>query len=78
MLASLEGGGTVKTNKRLDEEIKAVAHLWNSSEYSYGSPQSLILGAVYDTLCWARGCRETPPLEMAKKRVERIGGATNG
>lgn len=64
----------MRSNKRLDEQIKTVAELWNSTstERDPNHPQNLIAGAIYDTLRWARGCREKDPSTSLIKRWTRL------
>lgn len=52
----------MKSDKRLDEEIKAVAKFWNNSEIEVPSRECTVASAIYHTLRWARGYREKPPL----------------
>lgn len=59
----------MKSDKRLDEEIKAVAKLWDDPNAGIegGSRESLAFSLVYDTLRWARGYREEFPLVRLQK-----------
>lgn len=62
----------MKTDKRLDAEIEAVAEIWNSrGDTNPSSEMNKRISAVYHSLCWARGKREPLPSLMVQRMVEK-------
>jgi hypothetical protein len=62
----------MKTDKRLDAEIKAVAEIWNSThDDNPSSDLNKRIAAVYHSLCWARGKREMAPSQAVQRMVEK-------
>jgi hypothetical protein len=71
----------MKSNSRLDDEIKVVANMWNTlgSNDPYAR-ENEIAAAVYRTLRWSRGCREDSPIRIVARamntaKAKRGGGA---
>lgn len=65
----------MRSDKRLDQEIKTVADLWNHYLWNHTAPGkdpeaacNLIAGAIHDTLLWARGRHVTEPAQVLLNR----------
>ena len=62
----------MRSNRRTDEEIDAVAQVWNTEgSKDPHSQENLIASAVYHALRWARGCREGDPRSIVSAGYER-------
>jgi hypothetical protein len=63
----------MKSKERLDREILAVADAWNSGEDDRdpSSTRNQVASAIYHTLCWARGRRESLPEVKVRKLFPR-------
>jgi hypothetical protein len=62
----------VKSASRLDAEIQAVSEAWNSSTDPKAHTDE-VASAIYHTLRWARGLRETLPSQNLLIRMAKAG-----
>jgi hypothetical protein len=61
----------MKSKKRIDEEIKAVASIWNGEpDIKVEEFRSRMASAIFHTLHWARGNREMAPSKRLRKIFE--------
>lgn len=63
----------MKSNKRVDEEIEAVAQFWNlRDDHNVRSVANQLCSAVYHALRWSRGCRAVSPVDSLRARIAKI------
>lgn len=62
----------MKSNSRLDSEIREVGKAWNSSTHP-DAVNDEVAAAIYHTLRWARGLRETLPSQYLLGRMAKAG-----
>ncbi len=63
----------MKSNKRLEQEIKSVADIWDSfPERDMDLPKHRIASAIYHALRWARGYHEGDPTAILHAYLEKV------
>ena len=63
----------MKSKGRLDAEIREVGKVWNSATDTRAAVNDEVAAAIYHTLRWARGLRETLPSQYLLVRMAKAG-----